>query len=268
MESKYFNIDDSVNVNELFEIISASFSSIIQKPRILKQVFYDSFDWRLFRKDLTLYKAEQTFFLYDINKDQNSDSIISNNKKIPRFWQDFPESSLKEKLNTILEIRALIPVITLEIHEKIIRIINDDEKTVVRVSFNKAFKKDKSSKTVLKNSIQLIPVRGYPKDFENVSRLITNTGLLQSSENLIYSVLETERNKLNNYTGKLNIKLNNQMYAKEACKIIYFDLLSTIRQNEDGIKKDIDSEFLHDFRVAVRRTRSAFISNQRCLSQR
>ena len=33
--------------------------------------------------------------------------------------------------------------------------------------------------------------------------------------------------------------------------------LQTLRINEDGVRKDLDSEFLHDFRVAVRRTRSA-----------
>ena len=34
-------------------------------------------------------------------------------------------------------------------------------------------------------------------------------------------------------------------------------LLDTMRANMDGIRHDIDTEFLHDFRVAVRRTRSA-----------
>ncbi|MGH7884658.1 MAG: CHAD domain-containing protein, partial [Thermodesulfobacteriota bacterium] len=48
------------------------------------------------------------------------------------------------------------------------------------------------------------------------------------------------------------------MSAAEAVKIIFSNLLETIKQNENGIKKDIDTEFLHDFRVAVRRTRSAF----------
>ena len=45
--------------------------------------------------------------------------------------------------------------------------------------------------------------------------------------------------------------------ADRAAIAICLSLLETIRANEDGIRRDLDSEFLHDFRVAVRRTRSA-----------
>ncbi len=46
------------------------------------------------------------------------------------------------------------------------------------------------------------------------------------------------------------------MYADAACKAIYSQLLITIRANEAGIFDNTDSEFLHDFRVAVRKTRA------------
>jgi CHAD domain-containing protein len=39
--------------------------------------------------------------------------------------------------------------------------------------------------------------------------------------------------------------------------VILRDLLRTMLANEEGTRQDLDSEFLHDFRVAVRRTRSA-----------
>jgi CHAD domain-containing protein len=59
------------------------------------------------------------------------------------------------------------------------------------------------------------------------------------------------------YSTKLNFKLEPDMRADDATRIILRNLLQTIRMNEAGIKADIDTEFLHDFRVAVRRTRSA-----------
>ena len=40
-------------------------------------------------------------------------------------------------------------------------------------------------------------------------------------------------------------------------KIVLHRLLDTMLANETGTREDIDSEFLHDFRVSVRRTRSA-----------
>jgi CHAD domain-containing protein len=47
------------------------------------------------------------------------------------------------------------------------------------------------------------------------------------------------------------------MRADEATKVILRVLSRIIRVNAANIEKDIDTEFIHDFRVAVRRTRAA-----------
>ena len=46
------------------------------------------------------------------------------------------------------------------------------------------------------------------------------------------------------------------MRADAAAKLILTHLLHTMEANEAGVREDLDSEFLHDFRVAIRRTRS------------
>ena len=47
------------------------------------------------------------------------------------------------------------------------------------------------------------------------------------------------------------------MPAGEAAAAILLRLLDTIDANVAGVLADIDTEFLHDLRVSVRRTRSA-----------
>ena len=47
------------------------------------------------------------------------------------------------------------------------------------------------------------------------------------------------------------------MRSDVAGQIILRHLLAALKANEAGLRADLDSEFLHDFRVAVRRTRSA-----------
>ena len=59
------------------------------------------------------------------------------------------------------------------------------------------------------------------------------------------------------YTSKLKFHLDPEMRADEAAKIILRFLCGVMRHNEDGIREDSDVEYLHDYRVAVRRTRSA-----------
>ena len=62
--------------------------------------------------------------------------------------------------------------------------------------------------------------------------------------------------KPNDYSSKLNVNLDPDMRADIAAKYIYSHLLKAIKDNEQGTIADTDSEFLHDFRVAVRRTRA------------
>ena len=47
------------------------------------------------------------------------------------------------------------------------------------------------------------------------------------------------------------------MPAPVAVARLLLRLLDTMELNVDGVLRDIDTEFLHDLRVAVRRTRSA-----------
>ena len=64
------------------------------------------------------------------------------------------------------------------------------------------------------------------------------------------------------YSGKLDVHLKPGMPAGKATRLILRQLLDTLRANEAGVKGDIDTEFLHDYRIAARRTRSA-LSNIR-----
>jgi CHAD domain-containing protein len=82
-------------------------------------------------------------------------------------------------------------------------------------------------------------------------------GLEPVQESLLLTVIAAGDRAPGDYSTKLNFKLEPGMRADEATRIILRNLLQTIRLNEAGIKADIDTEFLHDFRVAVRRTRSA-----------
>ena len=59
------------------------------------------------------------------------------------------------------------------------------------------------------------------------------------------------------YTSGVDAEITASMPASVAVARLLLRLLDTLEQNVDGVLRDIDTEFLHDLRVAVRRTRSA-----------
>ncbi|MCH8874909.1 CHAD domain-containing protein [candidate division KSB1 bacterium] len=111
--------------------------------------------------------------------------------------------------------------------------------------------------TPLINLVTLEPVRGYRKYQREVSQFLSNLGKKREAIKIFSMVLSAAGEQSGDYSSKLHIRLQSGMSAKQATVIILKRLLELMRQNEPGIKTDIDTEFLHDYRVAVRRTRSA-----------
>jgi CHAD domain-containing protein len=59
------------------------------------------------------------------------------------------------------------------------------------------------------------------------------------------------------YSSKLGLRLDAAAPAHDSLRVILLSLLDTLELNVEGTIADIDTEFLHDLRVACRRTRSA-----------
>ena len=76
-------------------------------------------------------------------------------------------------------------------------------------------------------------------------------------EDLYFSALERADQKPGSYSGKLNFQLKPKKRSDASAKVILRYLFEIMKANEAGIKADIDTEFLHDYRIAIRRTRSA-----------
>lgn len=213
--------------------------------------FYDSFDWRLYNADLICEFNHSQIASQLKLIDKKSGQLIAQEdiQDIPAFSEHFPPGKMKNQLEKILEMRALLPICHLPHEAYCINILNKDSKTVLRLQVNEF--------EFLTNSITLLPLKGYDKAAKNISELLQKDFELQPSESTVLNTaLKQQKRKAKDYSSKLNIKLKPEMRADEACKVIYRYLLETIQTNEAGTIADTDSEFLHDFRVAVRRTRA------------
>jgi CHAD domain-containing protein len=84
------------------------------------------------------------------------------------------------------------------------------------------------------------------------------TGLSEiKKEDFFFKALEYANKKPGSYSAKVNVQLDPAMRSDQAAKVVLRVLFDVMRINEAIFEKDLDTEVLHDFRVAVRRTRSA-----------
>jgi CHAD domain-containing protein len=101
-------------------------------------------------------------------------------------------------------------------------------------------------------------VRGYPGPARRASALLAGVpGVLPASQGVFIAALTALGRHPADYSSSVAAEITAEMPAPVAVARLLLRLLDTLESNVDGVLRDIDTEFLHDLRVAVRRTRSA-----------
>jgi CHAD domain-containing protein len=156
--------------------------------------------------------------------------------------------------------RELTPIFRIRSRVTGLRILNKDEKTVawLNIEENTLPRQRGIRSRVLDIRAVIIPVRGFAKPGKALAKRLQLQGLTPASNSLMQSVLATLGEKPGSYSSKLDLILDPDMRTDQAGKVILQRLLDIMLQNEAGTRTATDTEFLHDFRVAIRRTRSAF----------
>jgi len=251
-----FNLPNGNDIQQLISSLADQYA--IKKDFYHSEIirFYDTFDWRLFNKSLVLYESRRKLCLRELNKREIIHSIEISTP--PVFIWEFPNSELKNHLAPIIDVRALLRLFEIQYRSIHYRILNQSEKTVLRLSNEEIRSSRDRNALPLAAHLWLLPVKGYRKYYRGIAKRFEEAGLRIIKEDTIYSKgLEAVNKKPGSYSTKVDIQLYPDMRADHATRSILKYLLHIIRINETEIEKDIDTEFVHDFRVAIRRTRSA-----------
>ncbi|MFC2156291.1 CHAD domain-containing protein [Acidobacteriota bacterium] len=250
-----FIIENKTAGQKLIRILSKTYSIKRDRSTQREQSYFDTFDWRLHARDLVLYRANDVFSLENNRSGiRLAEQVISPEKPL-RFWWDCPSGPLREILSQALDVRALIHIVDLKLSNQNISILNKDQKTILRFSLESVTNAHNPDKQF--HRIVLNPVRGYRKEFTEIKKILIDTGQRFEKRDLIESIQSGSDRIPGDYTSKISVQLNPDWPLLKSTTSIFKYLLNVMRNNEDGIKQDIDTEFLHDFRVSVRRTRSA-----------
>jgi CHAD domain-containing protein len=109
----------------------------------------------------------------------------------------------------------------------------------------------------LRGRISAGAVRGYDTELQRVDALLADTlGLAPETVPLVDEALAAAGKPPAGISAKLNHERDPDAPATAAAHVVFARLVQVIDDNFAGTLEDVDSEFLHDLRVAVRRTRS------------
>ncbi len=255
--TEYFVLSGTDDADTLLVALGGVFTLVPEKPYEIKRLFLDTFDHALYKKGYLLTREDGRLTLSLPEGDMEASASLPDADVLLRFWRDLPEGPLREELRPVIDIRALLPVVRVEGGVRQFNVINEDEKTVAHVRFEDIRVSCEDAPGGEARLLEAVPVRGYVEEFNALTGYLSSLGLERAQGNIFSLALGAAGRKAGEYSSKTSVRLKPDMPSGEAIKIILRSLLETMRKNEDGIIKDIDTEFLHDYRVAVRRTRSA-----------
>ncbi|MEW8194864.1 MAG: CHAD domain-containing protein [Candidatus Thiodiazotropha sp.] len=255
-----YMLPDELDLDGLKKILSETHRLSEESPVKVKQTYFDSFDWRVWQAGGELFQEQgELNKLRWVNRKSHQQLACQPIESAPGFAQDIPQGPLREYLLPVLQMRVLLPMVTITQQRYTLRILDGEEKTVVRVILQKnQFSAVKGRlKGDLDGRIVLQPLKGYETDFLKLKQQFASLKLWPSQQSLYDDALQGVGRKPGDYSSKLNFRLDPDAPAHVTARQIMLSLLNTLEANIDGTRADLDSEFLHDLRVATRRTRSA-----------
>jgi CHAD domain-containing protein len=227
----------------------ASHLDIRAEPaRTAALTFYDTFDGRLHAAGLTLRHGDGRLSLVD--RATGAETTGAPLEDVPErlFDRDLPPA-LRARLAPVIEMRALLPLAKVATRSRKLAVLNDDQKTVVRIS--------EEAPKGLRTRVLTLPVRGYDKDLQRVRKVLTvSLGLASTDEPLADEAIAAAGTPAAGTSSKLDVALTPGQSAGAAAEAVLARTQAIAMANLPGTLEDVDSEFLHDLRVAVRRARS------------
>ncbi len=222
-------------------------------------VFYDTFDWRLHRAGWTLEYVPGNPPLARLVRlaDGRAEEQRLDDEP-PRFLGDWPRGAVKTLAAPLTEVRALLPLVRLGGSADRYAVLNRDGKTVCRLAVEH-WRVDKAAggREASFKRVRVSPLRGWHEEAASVAAALSDTGLPAASMATLDTALALLGRQVRDYSQKFRLPLSPRLDAARAARAILSRLFDDMLRNEEGTRRDIDPEFLHDYRVAVRRTRSA-----------
>ena len=236
--------------------------------RVVERTVFDTFDWRLHAEGTVLEherviggprprKGAPAVVPWLVWRSIGTGEVLGRLpvEAVPTFAADLPGGPTAERLRAIVEMRALRALVTVRSEEVGLRLLDDEGKTEARIVIEQATLagRDESLPTV----VEVVPVRGYHRAAERVTGLLKAQVVLREIDrDVVDEALALAGYTPGDYSSKLKVKIASDASALEAIVAVLRALLAAMAVNEPGTRADTDSEFLHDYRVAVRRTRS------------
>jgi CHAD domain-containing protein len=222
------------------------------------RTFYDTFDGRLRGAGLAAAHGGGRLTVFEIDgaEDGTAAEWASPPRRVVAIELD--AGPLRDALVPVIGVRALLAQVQIRVVAREYDVLDEAEKTVVRLTLSEPAVVASERRLIpLRPRLGLAPVRGYDKELSRTRKVLERElGLTGPSEPLVDEAIRAAGGDPAGHASKPAVRLWAGQRTDHAAVAVLRALLDVIQANLEGTIADLDAEFLHDFRVAIRRSRA------------
>jgi CHAD domain-containing protein len=259
--SSEYVVPEGIRAADIATLARSRWRVVEEPAETLASTYYDTFDWAVFLAGGILERRDGAPLPMLVWHDLNGarEPLYQASPAKPAFAADLPSGAVRAQIAEIVGIRRLLVVMGLETRVCTLRLCNEDDKTVVRLRVEEPRFRDPATHAEgeLSTRLSLLPVRGYDEERAAALELLSETlSLIPAQRPTLLEALAAAGRRPADYSSKLDFPLDPEDRTDRVAKRILLALLGILEANLPGTRANLDTEFLHDLRVAIRRTRS------------
>ena len=183
----------------------------------------------------------------------------------PTSAADLPAGPVRARLGPLLDVRALRPVISVTAQRAVAVRRDENNKAVVAVAMHDGLCAGSGAGLSDVWAAEVVAFEGYRRAARQAVRLLTSLGLEPRDGDVLDLAARDAGVDLRGFVDSPTVTLDPFEPAIGGFRRVLANLADTVDANWQGTVDDVDAEFLHDLRVAVRRTRSVLSHGKRVL---
>ncbi|MWV54515.1 CHAD domain-containing protein [Chlorobium phaeovibrioides] len=250
---------DSVAISVPHILENTRYSLSFPERKKTSRHYFDTFDWQAFSSGLTVQSEGRTVSIREISSTRiiASDTLPSNT--LCFMAEGFRPGKFPTILSHISPLRAFCRLASFEVVSVKWRVLDHDEKTIGTIIDESISSINDENKGPIFHIITLTPLRGYSQEMATVRKALqgeTVESVSESAAGIFQELMRHSGREPGDYSSKITLKLDAEAPVHESALRLLRFTTEVMRRNEEGIRKSIDTEFLHDYRVSLRRARS------------
>ena len=223
----------------------------------------DTFDGRLHRAGLRLALHQGPGL--DLTLVLNGDGVVEARIEpaaAPRFAYDLPAGPFRTRIEAMTDVRALLPQLLVRATTTDAVCRDDEGQVVATAVLIENINVAPGGSTVTADGrgadamIELRDVVGSRKPARRAAEALEMLGLVSIDSDAVALLAGVAGVDLAGFEASATVPLDPRMPSADGVRAVLANLADTVDANWQGTIDHLDPEFLHDLRIAVRRTRA------------